>query len=106
MDNNKKPARKIWMVLPLIMGIASFGTFVLYFYVKDTHSEYIDVILLGPILSLIGVIISIITRKSRKLHPTLWTGGLIICIFSLVACALIIILLMVIIAAMYSGNWL
>ena len=95
------------MVLPLILGIASFGTFAIYFY-SANHAPYtyIDVIVAGPILSFIGVIISVFTRKSRKLYPTLWTSGLIVCLFGLVICVLIIILLMLILAAMYSGNWL
>ena len=41
----------------------------------------------------------------RKLYPTLWTSGLIVCLFSLVVCVLIIILLIAIMAAAFNGNW-
>lgn len=103
---DKKPVNKKLMVLPLILGIPSFCTFALYFY-SANHAPYTytDIILVGPILSFIGVIVSIITRRSRKLYPTLWTSGLIVCLFSLVVCVLIIILLIAIMAAAFNGNW-
>ena len=104
---DKKPVNKKLMVLPLILGISSFCTFALYFY-SANHAPYTytDIILVGPILSFIGVIVSIITRRSRKLYPTLlWTSGLIVCLFSLVVCVLIIILLIAIMAAAFNGNW-
>lgn len=65
---DKKPVNKKLMVLPLILGISSFCTFALYFY-SANHAPYTytDIILVGPILSFIGVIVSIITRRSRKL---------------------------------------
>ena len=102
---DKKPVNKKLVVLPLILGISSFCTFALYFY-SANHAPYTytDIILVGPILSFIGVIVSIITR-SRKLYPTLWTSGLIVCLFSLVVCVLIIILLIAIMAAAFNGNW-
>ena len=73
----RKPASKKLMLLPLILGISSFFTFALYYY-SANHAPYAytDIIIVGPILSFIGVIISIVTRKSRKLYPTLWTSGL------------------------------
>ena len=40
---------------------------------------YIDVIFLGPLFSFIGSEISIITRKTRKIHPALWISGIISC---------------------------
>ena len=40
---------------------------------------YIDVIFLGPLFSFIGSVISIITRKTRKIHPALWISGIISC---------------------------
>ena len=103
---DKKPISKKLMMLPLILGISSFCIFALYFY-SANHAPYtyINIILVGPILSFIGVIISIITRRSRKLYPTLWTSGLIVCLFSFVICVLIIILLIAIMAAAFNGNW-
>lgn len=76
----RKPASKKLMLLPLILGISSFFTFTLYYY-SANHAPYAytDIIIVGSILSFIGVIISIVTRKSRKLYPTLWTSGLVIC---------------------------
>ena len=102
---DKKPTSKKLMALPLILGISSFCTFALYYY-SANHAPYtyIDIIRVGPILSFIGVIVSIITRRSRKLYPTLWTSGLVVCLFSLVICVLTIILLIVIIEAAFNGN--
>ena len=107
MMKDGKPASKKMIVLPLIMGISSFFTFTLYFY-SANHAPYTytDIILVGPILSFIGVIISIITRKSRKLYPTLWTSGLVICLFGFIICVLIIVLLIMTMAAAFSGTWL
>ena len=55
-------------------------TDVLYFY-SANHAPYtcIDVIFLGPLFSFIGIVISIITRKTRKIHPALWISGIISC---------------------------
>ena len=53
---------------------------VLYFY-SANHAPYtyIDVIFCGPLCSFIGIVISIITRKTRKIHPALWISGIISC---------------------------
>ena len=53
---------------------------VLYFY-SANHAPYtyIDVIFWGPLCSFIGIVISIITRKTRKIHPALWISGIISC---------------------------
>ena len=104
---NRTPASKILMALPLILGITSFLTFALYFY-SANHAPYtyIDIILAGPILSFIGVIISITTRRNRKTHPLLWTCGLITCLCGFLVCILIIILLIMIIGAAFRGTWL
>ena len=104
---DKKQASKKLMMLPLILGISSFCTFALYYY-SANHAPYTytDIILVGPILSFIGVIVSIITRRSRKLYPTFWTSGLIVCLFSFVICVLIILLLIAVMAAASNGEWL
>ena len=64
----------------LVFGILSLFSFVLYFY-SANHAPYtyIDVIFLGPLFSFIGIVISIITRKSRKIYPALWISGIISC---------------------------
>ena len=104
---DKKQASKKLMVLPLILGISSFCTFAVYYY-SANHAlySYIDIICVGPILSFIGVIVSIVTRRSRKLYSMLWTSGLIVCLLSLIICVLLIILLIAIMAAAFNENWL
>ena len=64
----------------LVFGILSLFSFVLYFY-SANHAPYtyIDVIFWGPLCSFIGIVISIITRKTRKMHPALWISGIISC---------------------------
>jgi hypothetical protein len=95
------------IALPLILGIVSFFTFAVYFY-SANHApyQYIDIILVGPVLSVVGVIISILTRKSRKEYPGLWMGGLLACLFGFLLCVGIILLLMVIMVAAFRGEWL
>ena len=53
---------------------------VLYFY-SANHAPYtyIDVIFWRLLCSFIGIVISIITRKTRKIHPALWISGIISC---------------------------
>ena len=60
----------------LVFGILSLFSFVLYFY-SANHAPYtyIDVIFCGPLCSFIGIVISIITRKT----PALWISGIISC---------------------------
>ena len=64
----------------LVFGILSLFSIVLYFY-SANHAPYtyIDVIFCGPLCSFIGIVISIITRKTRKIHPALWISGIISC---------------------------
>lgn len=105
--NDKTPTSKILILIPLILGIISFLTFVLYFYSANYASyTYIDIILVGPVLSFIGVIISIITRQSRKTHSMLWTCGLITCLFGFIVCVLIVVLLIMIMVVAFNGTWL
>ena len=96
MMTDRKPTGKKILVLPLILGISSFFTSALYLYSAD-HAPYtyIDIILLGPILSFIGVIISIYTRKSRKQHPTLWASGLVSCLLGFLLFILILVLVII-----------
>ena len=70
----------------LVFGILSLFSFVLYFY-SANHAPYtyIDVIFWGPLCSFIGIVISIITRKTRKIHPALWISGIISCMLGYLA---------------------
>ena len=36
--------------------------------------------------SFIGIVISVITRKSRKIHPALWISGIISCMLGFIVC--------------------
>lgn len=103
---DRKSANKILIALPLILGLSSFFTFALYYYsANHTPYTYIDIIFVGPVLAFIGVIISIITRRSRKLYPTLWASGLMVCLFGFIICIMIIVLLIMVMVAAYNGNW-
>lgn len=105
MDRIKR--NKFLVASPLLLGIVSIITFVIYFY-SANHApySYTGVIFAGPIFSLAGVVISIITRKSRKTHPTLWTMGMIVCIPSFLICFFVILLLAWIAMSMFNGTWL
>jgi peptidoglycan/LPS O-acetylase OafA/YrhL len=102
-----KSSIKTLIALPLILGVASFVSFAIYFY-SANHApyKYIDIILVGPVLSFVGMIISIMTRKSRKQYPTLWISGLLACLFGFIICVCIILLLIMIMAAAFNGTWL
>lgn len=103
---DRTSAGKILIAAPLILGAASFFTFALYFY-SANHAPYtyVDIIFAGPVLSFIGVLISIITRQSRKTHSMLWICGLITCLFSFIVCVLIAALLIMIMAVAFNGTW-
>ena len=81
----KMSTNKILASISLVFGILSLFSFVLYFY-SANHAPYtyIDVIFLGPLFSFIGIVISIITRKSRKIHPVLWISGIISCMLGFI----------------------
>ncbi len=102
----QKTSHKIILALPLMLGILSLLAFLIYFY-SANHApyNYTQVILVGPIFSLAGIVISIFTRKSRTICPVLWRSGLIICSCSLALCLLIIALLVCLAASMLSGDW-
>ena len=100
---NKTSESKIFIAAPLILGALSLFAFTLYFY-SANHAPYTytDVIIAGPILSFIGVIISFITRESRKAYPTLWICGLFACSFGFIICVMVILILIVFVAARIS----
>jgi hypothetical protein len=103
----QKPSAGPWIALPLILGIASFAAFAVYYY-SANHApyQYTDVIIAGPVLSFVGVVISVITRKSRTQSPTLWFSGLFICLFGFAVCVCVIFLLMMVMVAAWNGTWL
>ena len=96
----KISTNKILASTSLVFGILSLFSFVLYFY-SANHAPYtyIDVIFLGPLFSFIGIVISIITRKSRKIHPVLWISGIISCMLSFIVCTFVFIVLIMLMAA-------
>lgn len=99
---NKISKNKIFIATPLILGALSLFAFAIYFY-SANHAPYTytDVIIAGPIL-FIGVIISFITRESRKAYPTLWICGLAACTFGFIICVMVILILVMFVAARIS----
>lgn len=96
----KIPTNKILALISLAFGILSLFSFVLYFY-SANHAPYtyIDVIFWGPLFSFIGIVISIITRKSRKIHPVLWISGIISCMLGFIVCMFVFSVLIMLMAA-------
>ena len=91
---------KILASTSLVFGILSLFSFVLYFY-SANHAPYtyIDVIFWGPLCSFICIVISIITRKTRKIHPALWISGIISCMLGFIVCVFVFSMLIVLMAA-------
>lgn len=91
---------KILSSISLVLGMLSLFSFVLYFY-SANHAPYtyVGVIFLEPLFSFVGIVISIITRKSRKIHPALWISGVIGCMLGFIVCMFAFIVLVLLIAA-------
>lgn len=94
--NNTKD-KKI-AVIPLIFGAISLLSAIGYFGMANNYRNIslpyrmIDLfVFLWFADSLIGVIVSIITRKYRKVNSTLWWSGIIICIISIVLFIMLIV---------------
>jgi hypothetical protein len=106
-DGKPSIKTKTLVALPLILGLDSFLAFAIYFY-SANHApyKYTDIILVGPVFSFVGIIISIITRKNRKQYPTLWFSGLLVCLIGLMICVCIILLLIAIVVGAFKGEWL
>ena len=51
------------------------------------------------VCSFIGIVISIITRKTRKIHPALWISGIISCMLGFIVCMFVFSMLIVLMAA-------
>ena len=102
---NKISENKIFIATPLILGALSLFAFAIYFYsAHHAPYTYTNVIIAGPILSFVGVIISFITRESRKTYPTLWICGLTACSFGFIICVMVILILIVFVAARISES--
>jgi len=102
---NKISENKIFIATPLILGALSLFAFAIYFYsVNHAPYTYTDVIIAEPILSFVDVIISFITRESRKTYPTLWICGLFACTFGFIICVMVIFILIVFVAARVSES--
>ena len=54
--------------IPLICGLLAITTFLIYFY-SANHApySYTDIIVLSPVFSFVGLIFSILSRKTRTL---------------------------------------
>ena len=97
---DKRSTNKILVSISLAFGIFSLFSFVLYFYSANRAPyTYIDAIFLGPLFSFIGIVISIITRKSQKIHPVLWISGIISSMLSFIVCMLVFIVLIMLMVA-------
>ena len=101
----KISTNKILASTSLVFGILSLFSFVLYFY-SANHAPYtyIDVIFLGPLFSFIGIVISIITRKSRKIYPALWISGIISCMLGFIVCMLVFSMLIVLFSTFITAQ--
>lgn len=67
--------------------------FLIYFYgANHAPYSYTDIILLGPLFSFVGLIFSIITRKTRTL---IWWLGLLLCILGFLVCIMVFMILVI-----------
>ena len=96
----QKKTRQFRTATLIFRAAVSLFSFALYFY-SANHAPYtyIDVIFLGPLCSFIGIVISIISRKSRKIHPALWISGIISCMLGFIVCMFVLSMLIVLMAA-------
>lgn len=96
----------VLLAMPLALGVLSLLSFSLYYYSANHPPYAFDVIAAGPVLALAGLVITFITRKSRREHPGLWVSGLVVCSLGFIICAALLALLASIAAAMFRGEWL
>lgn len=96
----KRLINKIFVYLPFVFGILSLFSFLLYYYsCHHAPYTYIDVILLGSVFSFVGIVFSIVTRKSRNEYPLLWILGVISCMFGFIIFVFVFILLICLMSA-------
>ena len=78
-DNSKRH------FVPLVMGIINVVIFVVYLSSAfGDRGLAMCFIYFVPFLSIIGLIFSVVTRRSRDEYFTIWICGLILCALSLV----------------------
>lgn len=71
--------------VPLNMGILSFVLFVIYLCSAfGSRSVLMCVVYFVPILSIIGLVFSYITRDARREYNLIWLSGLISCLVGLI----------------------
>ncbi len=104
--DSRKPAGRKPVAVPLILGIASVLSLVLYAYSMN-HKLYacVGILFAAPICALIGLVFSIVTRKSRKVRPLLWFGGLALCLLGLVVSLLVMGAWLYLMGALLDGTW-
>lgn len=77
-DNSKR------CFVPLVIGIINVVIFIVYLgSAFGSRGLAMCFIYFVPILSIIGLIFSIITRRDRDEYPGIWRGGLALCSLSL-----------------------
>ena len=75
--------------VPLVIGIICFVIFAVYLWSAfHSRSAVMALVIFVPFLSIIGLVISFITRNARY-YTNVWIKGLICCLLSLVLVFLI-----------------
>ena len=68
---------------PLVMGIICFVIYAVYLWTAfHSRSAVMALVIFVPLLSIIGLVISFITRNARY-YTNVWIKGLICCLLSL-----------------------
>lgn len=91
-----KMNRKVLKVMiPLLLGMIGIMAYIGYFIFKDSTNNiaFAMCILLPPLSFLSGIVMSILTRKDRKINNTIWLSGFVICLVGTLLYALLILLL-------------
>ena len=71
--------------IPLTMGIISFIIFAVYlFSALNGRGAIMSIIIFVPFFSIIGLILSFITRKTKDNYYRLWLFGVISCALSFI----------------------
>lgn len=96
-----KKKQIILVAVPLICGLLSVMSFIIYLYAAN-HApyRYTDIIIAGPVLSFIGIIASVINIKAIKSYPLLWLGGILLCAIGFGLCLFIFLALLALVSAL------
>ena len=71
--------------VPLVLGVVCFVFFAVYLWSAfHGRSAVMALVIFVPLLSIIGLVISIITRRSRDNYYKIWIMGLFSCLLCLV----------------------